>query len=78
MEPTISVKKKFTITYKELILKISSADQIIFNVEFPDGKQKQLTFELNTDMDVQWKSTSGESTDVNDEIGRLIEKQMLT
>lgn len=71
-------KKVFIIFYKEEKLKVSSADQIIFSIEFHDGKQKQLTFELNTDLDLQWKYVSGETTAATMEIGRLIEKEMMT
>ncbi|MFT3746812.1 MAG: hypothetical protein QM768_00780 [Agriterribacter sp.] len=74
---TTLAKKAFTIQYKEEKLKVSSADQIVFSVEFPDGKQKQITFELDSDMDLQWKYISGETTAATKEIGGLIEKEMM-
>ncbi|MFT4019580.1 MAG: hypothetical protein QM668_21630 [Agriterribacter sp.] len=74
---TTSAKKAFIIHYKEEKLKVSSSDQIVFSLEFPDGKQKQITFELDSDMDLQWKYVSGETTVATKEIGGLIEKEMM-
>lgn len=74
---TTSAKKAFIVHYKEEKLKVSSPDQIVFSLEFPDGKQKQITFELNSDMDLQWKYVSGEATAATKEIGGLIEKEMM-
>ncbi|MCC6289800.1 MAG: hypothetical protein IT249_18130 [Chitinophagaceae bacterium] len=76
-EKTTQSKKAFTLHYKNEKLKVSSGDQIIFSIEFPDGKQKDITFELDTDMDLQWKCISGESTAITKEIGSLIEKEMM-
>lgn len=74
---TSQSKKAFTLNYKNEVLKVTSGDQITFSIEFSDGKQKELIFELNTDMDLQWKYLSGESTTATKEIGGLIEKEMM-
>lgn len=74
---TTLAKKVFTIHYKEEKIKVSSADQITFSIEFPDGKQHQMIFEIDTDMDLQWKYVSGETTAATKEIGGLIEKEMM-
>ena len=76
-EKNTQSKKTFTLHYKDEKLKVSSDDQIIFSIEFSDGKQKDITFELDTDMDLQWKYISGESTTTTKEIGTLIEKEMM-
>ncbi|MFT3947092.1 MAG: hypothetical protein QM763_08980 [Agriterribacter sp.] len=76
-EKNTQSKKTFTLNYKNEKLKVTSDDQIIFSIEFPDGKQKDITFELDTDMDLQWKYISGESTAATKEIGSLIEKEMM-
>lgn len=72
-----SSKKMISLHYNNEIVKISSDDQIIFFIEYSNGKSDRITFELNTDMDIQWKYISGESSERIKEIGILIEKELM-
>jgi hypothetical protein len=69
---------RFTISYKNEPVEITTGDYIKFDLVFRDGTKKDMTFEINTEMDVQWFFYPHEVTEQADAIGSLIVKQMMS
>lgn len=69
---------RFTIYYKNESIEITTGDYILFELVFQDGTKKNMTFEMNTEMDVEWFFYPHEITEQAEVIGSLIEKQMMS
>lgn len=67
----------FILLYNNVKLNVSTGDQIRFRIEFPDGREKELAFEIDNTMDLSWNYIDqGSSLEAND-IGKLIENKIM-
>lgn len=67
----------FTLHYKNGPIKVSTGDQIRFQVEFSGGDRKEMVFEIDTAMDLHWSFIPEGNQNTAKEIGKLIEQQMM-
>ncbi|MFT3701259.1 MAG: hypothetical protein QM802_02765 [Agriterribacter sp.] len=77
MRKVSSSVNTFVLSYKNSQVTVSTEDQIKFRVIFPGGRETELSFEIDTAMDLLWTYAGQITCQEAKDIGKLIEEKIM-